>query len=109
MYGLEKGGYQYENRRRREETILNRIRLLQTKLNSGLQKIGLHKDGRCDTCNLRQDLEHFVFECVETLEMREKIKAAWKGNGSMCLKEICSKKVYQDIMIEFVLKNSITI
>ena len=47
---------------------------MQTKLNAGKFKIGLHRDGLCEACGVLQDGNHFILECVETTTLREKLK-----------------------------------
>ena len=56
------------------DSAINRIRLMQTKLNGGKYKIGLHPDGKCNSCQVLQDCNHFIFECTDTVELREKLK-----------------------------------
>ena len=47
---------------RKLDTAINRLRLLQTKLNGGKFKIGLHPDGKCVSCGVLQDGTHFLFD-----------------------------------------------
>jgi len=58
---------------RRAETAISRLRLQQTKLNWGKFKLGLHYDGCCESCGIKQDGEHFVMKCNETQDLREQL------------------------------------
>src|SRR6267154_1827567 len=64
---------------RRSDIIKNRLRLLQSRLNAGLQKIGLHADGNCGTCGVLQDNLHFVLECSDTAGLRNLINSQLKA------------------------------
>src|SRR6266516_1511760 len=59
---------------RRHQIIANRIKLLQSKLNWGLYKIGKHDDGLCDVCSIKEDSNHFLLECSKTAVLRKEIR-----------------------------------
>ena len=61
------------NSNRKKDTIINRLRLLQTKLKAGLAKIGLLEDGACQTCGVLEDVYHFVMMCKNTEDLRQKL------------------------------------
>ena len=48
---------------RRVECIWYRLRLMQSKLNACLFKIGKHSDGLCTECNIKEDCTHFLLNC----------------------------------------------
>src|SRR6267154_2613471 len=48
---------------RAQEIIVSRLRLLQSRLNSGLFKLGLHNTGLCEKCGSLEDSIHFIMEC----------------------------------------------
>src|SRR6267154_45476 len=59
---------------RKKDVIRNRIILLNTKLNSGLHKLGLHANGNCDICGVQEDSIHFIMECKKTEQLRKDIR-----------------------------------
>ena len=59
---------------RKKDTIINRIRLQQTRLKAGKFKIGLHVDGLCSKCGMEEDAIHFLLHCKDTEELRENLK-----------------------------------
>ena len=73
MFSVHKGTGNF-CKTRRLDTAISRLRLMQTKLNAGKFKIGLHSDGLCETCGVLKDGIHFLIECVETTTLREKLK-----------------------------------
>jgi len=48
-------------RKRRDETIISRLRFGHTGLNSTLFKIGKHNTGRCEYCE--ETIEHVMIHC----------------------------------------------
>jgi len=56
---------------RKKDVIRNRMRMLQTKLNSGLHKLGLHENGNCDICGVQESSKHFILECKRTEQLRK--------------------------------------
>src|SRR6267154_2384957 len=60
---------------RKKDVIKNRLRMLHTKLNSGLCKLGIHPNGKCDVCGVEESAQHFVLHCIKTEQIREEIKA----------------------------------
>ena len=92
---------------RRNDIIKNRLRLLQSKLNGGLYKIGQHEDGLCTTCGVIQDNHHFVMECSDTYDLREHIKTRLKaGDYKWNYQELTSNhKTIEMITKHILLKN----
>src|SRR6266516_4916277 len=56
----------------KDSCIVNRLRMLQSRLNAGLHKVGRHDTGLCSTCNTLQTEKHFLLGCIETIELRRK-------------------------------------
>src|SRR4051812_4149861 len=54
------------NRSRKNDITVNRLRLLQTKLNAGLFKLGLHQNGLCESCNVEGSCQHMLLKCKKT-------------------------------------------
>ena len=66
-------GFSYKFKSRKIEIIALRFRMLQTRLNQGLLKINLHPTGLCDQCGIMQDSSHYIFDCVNTEELRKEL------------------------------------
>ena len=82
--------------------------MLQSKLNGGLFKIGLHHDGFCNTCGVIEDNLHFLTECTKTEELRNQIKTQiqitpvkWSYN------ELTSNKEILDLIVKFIIAKNI--
>jgi len=73
VFSLRKDGFMFRKQNRRRETTMSRLRLLQNQLNGYLHKIGLHATGNCNTCGVQQDINHFVFHCDDTSDLRIKL------------------------------------
>jgi len=82
--------YQHLRVTRKTECIINRLRLLQTCLNAGLFKIGLHPDGKCATCGTLQDCEHFIMQCPDTEKLRKDIKNCYPSNKQWSYQNLLS-------------------
>jgi ribonuclease HI len=63
---------------RKSETTGFRLRLGQCRLNHYLHEIGCHPTGLCDTCNVSENIEHFLMKCDSDLVQG--------------LKELCQRK-----------------
>jgi len=100
VFQVLREGYQYQNMKRREETVMNRMRLQQTRLNAGLFKIGRHENGKCSTCNKIQDLNHFIMDCKETEDLRAILKDA-REDEPLSLKEIFNSQSLPGILVEY--------
>src|SRR6267154_1070704 len=59
---------------RRKVVIINRLRMMHSRLNAGLFKLGLRTDGNCQTCGVQQDNVHFLIHCPETDDLRNNIQ-----------------------------------
>ena len=59
---------------RSSDSIISRLRLMQSKLKAGLFKIGLVDDPNCDLCGVPQDNVHFLLSCPSTDDLRTSIK-----------------------------------
>src|SRR3989442_11616836 len=62
------------NRSRKNDITVNRLRLLQTKLNAGLYKLGLHQTGLCEMCNVEESSQHIILHCKKTESPRIDIR-----------------------------------
>src|SRR6267154_475849 len=60
---------------RKKETIINRLRLMQSKLRAGLAKIGLEQESNCSSCGEVQNGPHLLMDCKETDDLRVLLRA----------------------------------
>ena len=67
------------------DSIINRIRLHQTKLNAGLFKINVHQNGLCDTCSVPENFLHFISKCTKTVNLRQKLQLSLNESGELNL------------------------
>src|SRR6266516_5761591 len=58
---------------RRLDSAITRLRLMQTNLNAGRFKLGLHQDGMCTTCGVAEDGVHFIMFCSDTKDLRDQL------------------------------------
>src|SRR2546425_2414534 len=98
------------NKNRRYDIIKNRFRLLQTKLNSGLYKVGLHDSGLCEECGVEETAFHFLFDCTKNVCLRNSIKRTVNIplNPSKYQELVSNQKVI-DILINYITANNISI
>src|SRR2546425_7685247 len=92
---------------RAKDTVIHRLRLLQKKLNSGMFKIGLHRDGLCGTCGVKQDGFHLVMECKDTEDMRNNLKGRWNPQIDWNFSNIVSDKIIVSMIADYILKKNI--
>jgi len=62
-----------ESRSRREESIITRLRIGHTGLNSSLKLIGKHPTGKCQHCTHLETVEHILFQCTKYSEERNQL------------------------------------
>src|SRR6266516_462930 len=63
---------------RRLDSAISRLRLMQTNLNAGRFKLGLHQDGLCTTCGVAEDRVHFTMFCSDTKDLRDQLLKTMK-------------------------------
>lgn len=59
---------------RKEEVILNRLRIGHTGLNKSLHVIGKHDTGHCDSCDVLETVEHVLTKCSKYDRERQLVK-----------------------------------
>ena len=67
---------------RREEVVYTRLRLGHTGLNSTLKLIG-KGNGLCTECNVKEDVEHVLFNCKKNYNFRMKWQEAEAENDRL--------------------------
>ncbi len=93
---------------RRFEIIANRIKLLQSKLNGCLFKVGLHPDGKCSTCGVMEDNHHFLMNCVKTEDIRCEIKKYTDTNPvKWSYGDLTINKEVLNIVVKYIISNNI--
>ena len=65
----------YEERNRREETTIARLRINHTVLNGTLYIMGKSDSDKCGNCGVKEDVEHILLHCDICRAEREKLKA----------------------------------
>src|SRR5437867_2963173 len=95
---------------RRLDTAISRLRLMQTKLNAGKYKIGMHVDGACSSCGVLQDGIHFVMECVETTNLRDELKKlSLKYSINWSFAELLSHQESIKAIAKYIMNNNVEI
>ena len=82
---------------------------MQTRLNAGLLKLGLHKDGACPECGFLQDCIHLIMKCTGTMDLRNEIKGQYKKFEPWFYHELMSDIGVISIIVNYVTKNKIVI
>ena len=108
FFKLQKDVKQYKTRRK-NEIIYNRFRMLHTKLNGCMFKLGLHPDGMCSLCNKFDDCCHFIFECQRTEELRKHIKKLYAPGKQWTYSELMADELVLEVIAGFVIKNNVSI
>jgi hypothetical protein len=94
---------------RKKEVIVNRIRLQQSKLKSGLFKIGQDIDGLCVTCGTVQSNEHFITECDDTKLLRDELYSMINVSKNWKYRDLISNPISLKIIVEYIVKNQVDI
>jgi len=61
---------------RRNSSLVVQLRTQKITLNGFLHKIGQHDTGLCDSCNMVEDINHFLFFCSKFIPHRDALKAS---------------------------------
>lgn len=69
------GKVKNSGRNRREQVIMSRLRTGHTRLNSSLNLVGKHPDGKCRWCQERETADHVILKCRKYEEERNQLKA----------------------------------
>ena len=95
---------------RRSDVTISRIRMLQSKLNAGLHKLGLHPDGNCEACGVEETSEHFLIKCIKTDKLRKEIFRRCTGLSiPLNFQELTSNKEAIDIIINYIRSENISV
>lgn len=109
-YFLPHRGFQIaKNLPRNRETIINRLRMMQSHLKGGLLKINKHEDGMCRTCNTVQDNFHFLMSCKDTEELRRTIKRSVQNETTWSFQDLLSSRDSLSAITDFIINNKIDI
>jgi len=93
----------------KDACIVNSSRMLQSRLNAGLHKVGRHETGLYCTCNTLQSEKHFILDCVETTELRKKYKFIYDSSKPWNFQQLLSDKGAIEQIIKYVHANNISI
>lgn len=66
---------------RRDEVMVNRLRLDACKLNAHLHKINLKDSPNCEICHLPETTEHLLFDCISNNELTEGLRQLCSSLG----------------------------
>lgn len=91
----------YTNKKRKNETLITRLRLGKCKLNKYLLDYKIHQSGLCEKCQVPEDIEHLLINCTKhKLASILKLKCK-EYNSENNIKNILSK----DIFIKEIINN----
>ena len=103
-------GVMFKQSSRRCETMLSHLRMGQTRLNSGLYKIGRHVSGLCDNCQVPETTEHFLLYCNSTESLQSQLRKIFeKLEVEMNLTSILTVHEAQDIIVRYIKLNQIDV
>src|SRR5437867_865099 len=92
------------------DTIISKVRLLQSKLNSGLFKIGLHETGLCDHCGVFANSQHFIMDCLVTLPLRAYFRNYINQvNKQWTFQSLITDQHIMTLLAKFVIDNHINV
>ena len=87
---------------RREEVVYTRLRLGHTGLNSTLKMIG-KGNGLCTECNVKEDVDHVLFNCKKKNEFRIKWQEVEAENDRLINDILEEQGMQQDRIKAFVI------
>jgi len=103
-------GVMFKQTSRRCETMLSRLRMGQTRLNSGLYRIGRHVSGLCNICQVPETTEHFLLYCISTESLQLQLtKIFEKLKVEMNISSILTVDEAQDTIVRYVKINEINV
>jgi ribonuclease HI len=95
---------------RKKDTTITRLRFHNCHLNNYLHKIGLHQTGLCSTCNVTEDVEHFLLYCSKHMELSSKLKdTAMMLKVVFSLTLILSEEPFLSIIYSYICENNISV
>jgi ribonuclease HI len=97
------------NLSRKREVTISRLRLMQSRLNSGLKKINLHVNGHCEECGVLETTEHFINECLKTKQLRDNLRQVLGSSRIWKLEEILSNPSSIMTITDYIIENRIKI
>ena len=95
---------------RKKDTTITRLRLNNCRLNQYMHKIGLRASSLCDTCNISEDVAHFLFQCRKHGSLTSLLQdAASAAKLSLSLALVLSQEPFLSIIYNYISVNSIAI
>ena len=94
---------------RKAECIYTRLRMMQAKLNGCLFKTGMHIDGKCLHCNIKEDCPHFLLDCPNTDSLRKEIQIKNPLITNWTYAKLLTNTSSANLIIDYVIKNNIQI
>ena len=94
---------------KKKEFIRNRLRLLQTRLNAGMFKTGLHENCNCNTRDILQDCLHFILERPDSENLRSEIKSYYHSAKPWTYQDLISNEHVLNNVASYVINNNISI
>ena len=94
---------------RKIECIYSRLRLMHSKLNGCLYKIGKHTDGNCSLCNVKEDCLHFLLDCPNTENLRKEIQDKNPQISNWTYEKLLTNSSSIELIVKYIIKNNIPI
>ena len=108
--GGEKEGARIILNSRKEEIIVNRLKLEQCNLKYYTHKIGLNTTPLCTSCNVPENIDHILTSCQNFKTLIQKLKYTCnKKKLTYSVQNILNHQDTIDIILDYMYKNNITL
>ena len=85
---------------------MTRLRFGKCLLNDTLGLMNRHDSGLCDTCFVKEDVKHFLMDCVDYVPIQEiLVQSLLDANSRMSVESLLGNSVHFDAVIDFVKKS----
>lgn len=95
----------YSERNREKQTCLTRLRFGKCLIGDVLHVIGKKPHNRCDTCDIKEDVSHFLLDCTEYQEFQVELNdKLLNGNYTPSIGSLLGNSIWFEDVWEYVLK-----
>jgi hypothetical protein len=94
-----------QKRSRLHEVVLTRLRLGKCRLNHYMKKFKFHPSGECDTCQVQENIEHYLLQCRTSPVRAELERYCLQHSLQFNLPTVLNNNYTQDIICKNIDRN----
>ena len=96
----------FTDENRRKEVSITRLRFNHCLLNSTLYLMNKHDDGKCGFCMVKEDVVHFLLDCLEFQRLQQKIVSIMLDKGlTVNITNLLGSRSLEELVWEYIVES----